>query len=88
MWFVYLWCSVRHTLQDPVYGGRIERQIDGNLHPLQRQLILNTVAVNLTEGGQQVEEVLIQTVLQVRSNLHPHLTEEHHASIRRLAWNV
>lgn len=72
---MYLWCSVCHTLQDPVNGRRIEGQIDGNLHPLQPQLILHTFTKNLTEGGQKVEEILIETVLQMRRHLHPNLRE-------------
>lgn len=76
-WVVmYLWCSVGDTLQDPVDGGGVEGQVDGDLHPLQDQLVLDTVAVDLTERPQQVKEVLVQAVLQVRSHLHPNLAGE------------
>lgn len=69
----YIWCPVSHTLQDPVDGRRIQREVDRNLHPLDDQLILNAVAVNLSEGRQEVEEVPIQAVLKVRCHLHAHL---------------
>lgn len=71
----YIRCSVGHTLQDPVDGRRIQREVDGNLHPLDNQLILNAVAVNLSEGRQEVEEVLVQAVLQVWCYLHAHLRQ-------------
>lgn len=70
---VYIGCPVGHTLQDPVDGRRIQCEVDRNLHPLDDQLILNAVAVNLSERRQEVEEVLVQAVLQVWCHLHAHL---------------
>lgn len=81
---VYVRCSVSHTLQDPVDGRRIECEVDWNLHPLDEQLVLHTVAVDLSEGRQQVEEVLVQAVLQLRRYLHAHL-QPHDFTVRQLS---
>lgn len=68
-----LWSPVGDALQDPVDGGRVQGQVLGHLHPLDHQLVLDALAADLPEGGEQVEEVPVQAVLQVRRHLHAQL---------------
>lgn len=71
-----LWSSVGDALQDPVDGGRIQRQVLGHFHPLLDQLVLDALTADLPEGAQQVEEVAIQAVFQLGGDLHAHLERE------------
>lgn len=57
-----LWSSVGDALQDPVDGRRIECQILRRLHFLLDQLVLDTLAADLSKGAKQVEKVAVQAV--------------------------
>ena len=68
-----LWSSVGDALQDPVDGGRVQRQVLGRLHPLEEQLTLDARLADLPEGAEQVEEVVVQAVFEVGGDLHANL---------------
>lgn len=81
---VNLWSSVGDALQDPVDGGRIERQVLGHVHPLNQKLLLDTVPADLLEGAEQVEEVAVQAFFPVRGHLHAHLQRESSVTCKHL----
>lgn len=69
----HLWGSVGDALQDPVDGGRVQRQVFGRLHLLLNYLVLDALAADLPKGAEQVEEVAVQAVFQVRGHFDAHL---------------